>query len=478
MGLRAAEIAIILAELEPRLGSARLNRSHQADPHRLILEVKAPQQPALTLLICTAPSLTRIHEIEKRPPNPIRPLAFQMLLRAHVDGDRIERFTQAVDDRIVTFYFAGGHRLVAELTGRHANVFLLDAHGEILGSLLPNTGDARSLHTGATWQPPTSAPPAPKPSRFQGEDVNTQVRTHYARAETEHAVESLKSRLGARLRKALKKARRRERAIASDRERAAQAETFRRWGEALKAALHRIQPKAERVTVVDYLDPETPEIEIELDPQLTPAQNMEAFFKKHRKLTQSIEHIERREKQTRDEIARLQTWLKRLEAAGDDLTALRELKSDLPRAWFRSRTPAQEPRADERSLPYRTFESATGHRILVGRDARRNDELTFRHARGNDVWMHVRDYPGSHVVIPLQRNQTADKETLLDAATLAIAHSRAPDGATVEVAYTQAKHVRKPKGAKPGLVTITGEKTLYLAAEQTRLERLRSTLSA
>jgi predicted ribosome quality control (RQC) complex YloA/Tae2 family protein len=111
-------------------------------------------------------------------------------------------------------------------------------------------------------------------------------------------------------------------------------------------------------------------------------------------------------------------------------------------------------------------------RIWVGRNARDNDTLTFRFARGNDLWLHARGQTGSHVVVPGTGEAGPDGETLLDAAELAAHFSAARGEAFVEVASTRCKYVRKAKGAAPGAVTFSQERTIGLRHEPERLTRL------
>jgi predicted ribosome quality control (RQC) complex YloA/Tae2 family protein len=131
-------------------------------------------------------------------------------------------------------------------------------------------------------------------------------------------------------------------------------------------------------------------------------------------------------------------------------------------------------RRDLPTPPYRAYRSSTGALILVGRGSDRNDELTFKVARGNDLWLHTRDVPGAHVVVPTASlgGKPVDGETLLDAATLAAHHSNARGEAQVDVSYVLRKHVRKPPRAAPGLVTLSGAKTIRVRMEPARLERL------
>ena len=132
-------------------------------------------------------------------------------------------------------------------------------------------------------------------------------------------------------------------------------------------------------------------------------------------------------------------------------------------------------------LPYRTFEGVKGTEIRVGRTARDNDALSLKLCNGNDLWLHTADAPGSHVVLRTSVNARgkgkgkspeADPEELLDAAHLAVHFSPLRGAEKADVHVCPCKQVHKPKGAKPGLVTLSGGRTLQVRLEPERLERL------
>ena len=136
--------------------------------------------------------------------------------------------------------------------------------------------------------------------------------------------------------------------------------------------------------------------------------------------------------------------------------------------------PPPAPRTGRKAaarLPYRKFTSSSGAAILVGRSARDNDALTFRVARGNDLWLHVRGAQGSHVVVP-GAGEAPDSRTLADAALLAAHFSSARGADGVEVAWTRCKYVRKPRDAAPGSVLISQEKALRVRLDEARMAEL------
>jgi predicted ribosome quality control (RQC) complex YloA/Tae2 family protein len=215
------------------------------------------------------------------------------------------------------------------------------------------------------------------------------------------------------------------------------------------------------VEVADFYDGGTRRIELE--PALDAAQNVDRLFAGARKARRAGLEAGRRLLETLDELERVDEGLRSLQEDPEaDLGALADL---VPRRGRRQR------RRDEPRLPYRAWRTAGGVELRVGRGARDNDDLTFRHSRGNDIWLHVRGRPGAHVVIRNPGPQPAP-ELLLLAAQLALRHSGVKEGAREEVAWTRVKHVRKPKGLPPGKVMPTQVKVLYVEAASEELRGL------
>ncbi|MDA1196204.1 MAG: NFACT RNA binding domain-containing protein, partial [Planctomycetota bacterium] len=135
--------------------------------------------------------------------------------------------------------------------------------------------------------------------------------------------------------------------------------------------------------------------------------------------------------------------------------------------------PAPRPQqGPTKALPWRAYTSADGWTILVGRDARGNDELTMKHARPGDLFLHVRAAAGSHVIVPTQRGKTVPRDTLLDAAQLACHFSERRAADRNEVDYTPRRYVRKPRGSPAGLVRLERSRTLTVARNESQRERL------
>lgn len=212
--------------------------------------------------------------------------------------------------------------------------------------------------------------------------------------------------------------------------------------------------------------------ELALDPAKTARQSLEAIFARARRLRRGAPIAEARLADARRCLAELDSCEAALAAADADVDAIDErVRAILPREVRARSGPAPE-RAAARALPYRTFRASSGAKVLVGRGAARNDELTFRVAKPYHLWLHARGVSGAHVVVPIGRGQSCPADLLIDAAHLAAHFSDARGEPLLEVTTALRKHVRKPRGAPPGSVAVERERVVALRVEETRLARL------
>ncbi len=279
-------------------------------------------------------------------------------------------------------------------------------------------------------------------------------------------LEALKSALRKKLKRVVKKVE----ALESDLAKAARYRAYDRYGELLKSRLGEIRKGAASITVTDYFDPALTEIVLPLDPAKSPQGNMEDYFRKYRKFLSAEKEIPPRLLTAQAEVAALRESL----AALDRDEAPAELQVEgTPRRDQKVRPSRKEKTT---AKPFRRFMSEAGDALLVGRNSRENEELTFGLARSHDLWLHASGVPGSHVVLRREKGAEIRKESLLDAATLALQYSDLRKSGQGEVLYAYRKHVRKLRGAKPGLVTVTQDKHLFITLDRKRLQRLKESL--
>jgi predicted ribosome quality control (RQC) complex YloA/Tae2 family protein len=232
--------------------------------------------------------------------------------------------------------------------------------------------------------------------------------------------------------------------------------------------LHRVKRGAERAEIQEYDADGERTVLVPLDPSISPKENAERHFRLYRRLTRGAKRASERLSTLERMHGDLEAAIERVEkAAPHQLVPLGSRTK-------RVRPASHTRKAETATKPYREFRAEDETRVWVGRTAAGNDELTFRHARGNEFWLHARNVTGAHVVM---KTEAADppSETLLDAATLAAHFSDARGEPLVEISWTRAKYVHKAKGAPPGSVAMSHEHTLRVRIEATRLERLLAT---
>jgi len=197
---------------------------------------------------------------------------------------------------------------------------------------------------------------------------------------------------------------------------------------------------------------------------------MEDYFKKHRKYVAAEREIGPRLDDTERELQALQTERKTIEQGSWKPPAA---PPGRPAGPLSRHAGTRKKAGDRRAGPFRRFMSSDGLPIYVGRNASENELLTFGEGRPDDLWLHAHGTPGSHVLVRLDKGVEAPYETLRDAATLALLYSDLKKSGKGEVIYTRRKYVRKLKGKAPGTVTVTNEKTLFVALDRPRLDRLK-----
>ena len=242
-------------------------------------------------------------------------------------------------------------------------------------------------------------------------------------------------------------------------------EEYRLKGELLTANLHLARKGQDQVDVPNYYEEGMPLLRIELDPKLSPGQNAQRYFKLYQKArnaqTLASEQIEK----TTAELDYLEGQLDNLEKCREE-AELFELRAELERYGY---VKANHNRRQMKQLPPSRpmrFLSPAGRVILVGKNNLQNDRLTAT-AHPNEVWLHAKDMPGSHVIIV---DEEPDEETLLYAARLAALYSKGRGSSRVPVDYTLRRYVRKPNGAKPGFVIYTNQHTLTVQPAESTAE--------
>lgn len=244
---------------------------------------------------------------------------------------------------------------------------------------------------------------------------------------------------------------------------------YQKLGELLTANMHLVQKGDDKVTVIDYYDPEQKELTIELNPNKTPSENAQSFFKTYTKLRNSKEIMAEEIKKTEDEITYLEQILHQMDTARPE--DIEEIREELREEGYIKK---QKTRRNYKNKPKKPvpeqYTASDGTIILVGKNNKQNEYVTMKAANRNDIWLHTKDIPGSHVVI---RSDNPSEQTLLEAAQLAAYFSKSKYSSSVPVDYTQIRHVKKPNGSKPGFVTYDNQKTIFVTPKEDAIELLK-----
>ena len=520
MPLDAITVRYLAEELDRELAGSRIDRVHQPEKDLVLLTLRGSGQ-SRRLLLCFGSGNARVCLTETELENPAQPPMFCMLLRKYLIGARILHVRQPELERMLLFDLLtydelgapAAKTLAAELMGRHANLLLIDADGRILDAarrIDPETGPQRPLLPGLLF----SMPPRPDPRKYTGlspllrrelefrglpataeaalslgaeptlltengypkdfsflpilqygpsvesvrmESWSALLDTFYAERDRQ---EHLRSRARS-LTKLVKNARTRtERKLAARLGELAASEDRgidRRRGDLITANIWRMQPGQSELAAEDFYEEDVPLVTIPLDPRKTPQQNAAAYYRQYTKKKAAHEHLQSLIEENRAELAYLGSVADELERAADRQD-LEDIRAELEQAGYLRRQKAGKQKRPKPSQPLR-FTAPSGLEILVGRSNVQNDELTFRTARRTDLWLHAQKLHGAHVILCCGGSEP-DEADVYRAACLAAGHSEGRQAGRVAVDAAMVRNVKKPKGARPGQVIYTGQRTI------------------
>ena len=344
---------------------------------------------------------------------------------------------------------------------------LWEAYKEIAAYFNPPYENPLALVNRKNQNDPVAVSPLPL-HQFHGGDsltfdtMSEALNAYYDMVVVNESIQSERRALRQVLDKLLDAADRKIVRLKHDLANAEQAEDYRIKGELLTSNLHRIQRGAPSIEAQNYYAPELDNVKIELDPTLSPAENAQGYFKKYTKAKRGRSVINQLIAESHAEQKVLQSYVPEIQQAetADELEAIRE--EFVKKGWIKER---KNGRAKQRAVgsTFQKYTSPDGFQIYVGRNSKENDLLLRRIASGRDMWLHTKQIRGSHVLIRNPENKPGiPMPTLLQAAQIAAFFSKGKHASHVPVDYTWARYVVKPKGAAPGYVHYSREKTLYV----------------
>lgn len=287
-------------------------------------------------------------------------------------------------------------------------------------------------------------------------------------------LESMKTNLLKNLKDFLNKAYKKQEHLEQDFMKAEENKKYKEWGELLTAYAHQYKKGDTKAVLEDFYTGE--KVEIDLDPRYTPVQNAQRYFKIYNKSRNAIKHLEELMRKNQEEINYLESVAIAIREA-ESLEELEEIIEEIEKEGYIKEKKKRSKNAIIKSSP-RRFISSDGLEILVGRNNRQNDILTLKQADKNDLWLHTKDIPGTHVIVKLPPKIKSIHEvpdaTLEEAAALAAYYSKAKEADKVPVDYTFRSNVKKPSGAKPGMVIYDNYWTIIANPHDERIKKLLS----
>jgi predicted ribosome quality control (RQC) complex YloA/Tae2 family protein len=462
-------IKLIVDEVAPILTGRAPGKIFQLGPTSLAIDFRLPEAGYLFISVNpSAPRLylikRRVRELEKQS-NPLT--SFALGLRKEFADTSLVHIEKESSDRIVWFALTGEdelgtpkeRKLVAQLTGRSANLLLLDDRNTIIHTLRPspsgvmNTGDIYEKSNAG--QPVTTRNQTGLVSLIRSSDASPSETAdrYFTSLLAEKAKASRIATARAELRRKVSQQERLLRQLQSDFGEHENPDEHKRIGDLLLANLTTAKRDGRQVTLIDYFADDAPTLDVEIDASASLPEEATRRFGLYARSKRAIEQIKKRMQMVSSRLRELdaeQQSLERRIAAGQFPAPVIESKA----ANAAPGSDRRQEKERKRVPGTRQYQSVDGFEILVGRTANDNDHLTFKIAKPNDLWLHAADYGGSHVVVRNSTRKEIPHRTLIEAAQLAAYFSQAKKNPKADVHYIERKFVSKIKGAKPGLVRL------------------------
>jgi predicted ribosome quality control (RQC) complex YloA/Tae2 family protein len=472
VSLNWKEINLILEELD--LPGSQIQGAVQSTFD--VIGLHLYRRGTVNLLIALTPGACRMHETFRPFPKTDKPLRFAQFLNSRIVNGWIEEAVQLGENRIVRLTVRRGEnrfRLYIRLWSNAANFIVTDENGAVLDAMrrLPKKGEV----SGGRYAPEENSDDRgsrdyairdlPGNASERGDNTfNKKIDDFYAESGGALSLEALREQARRncegsidRLTAALEKLRAKADEFAS-------ADQLREYGDIILANAAAINPDDEWLEADNFFATDTGEtVRIKLDSRIAPAAQAEHYYEQYRKAKKGLADIQAEIENGEKELREVEERLALLLREENPLVLAKLLKTG-----NRPFSPAVEKDKKRPGLSFRRGEWL----IIVGRDAAENDALLRRHVKGNDLWLHVRDFPGSYVFIKQRAGKTFPLEILLDAGNLAIFYSKGRNNGEGDLFYTPVKYLRRAKNGPKGLVIPTQEKNLHVKVDEKRLKEL------
>jgi len=486
MSLNWKEINLILEETD--LPGAQIQKAVQSAFDVLCLKLYG-KGGVKTLLVSISPLACRLHETFDSVPKSAKPLRFAEFLNSRIINGRIEEAVQLGNDRIVRISVKRNSDegeeqrffIYIRLWSNAANVIVTDAEGKVLDAMRrqPKKGEV----SGGFYRPePPSGANEKSDKEFQirsfSEDLlvglphdasfNQKIDSFYRQEGGALSLDALRDEAKRKVEASIDRLIASQEKLKEKKEDFSRAERFKEYGDIIFSNINLIKSGDEWLEVNGFSEDgeNANTVRIKIDPHKKPSACAEDYYEQYRKAKSGLAEVQNQIEEGERELLRLEETLKSLLAETNPLVLNKLLRTSLVKGKLTS--PARQDDIKRPGLSFRRKDWL----IIVGRDAAENDALLRKHVKGNDLWLHARDYAGSYVFIKQRPGKTIPLDILLDAGNLAIFYSKGRKNGGGDLFYTQAKNLRRVKGGPKGLVLPTHEKNLSIKLEDERLKEL------
>ena len=252
--------------------------------------------------------------------------------------------------------------------------------------------------------------------------------------------------------------------------RAQDGEIYNIYGNLLLSNLHLIKKGDDKVNVINFYSENGELITIDLKKENTPSQNAQMYFKRYNKAKNAINHLKGLIEENRANVRFLEEQLYYL-ANAENFSEADEILVEVEKAGFIKQNKKKTGIKRSEKTEFFRYESCDGYEILAGKNSVQNNLLTFKLASKDDIWLHAKDIPASHVILKTNKGNYTES-ALADAAEIAVYHSKLKDSTKVAVDYTYVRNVKKISSSEYGNVTFTDNKTVYITADQRKIKEL------
>ncbi|WP_059360371.1 NFACT RNA binding domain-containing protein [Parachlamydia acanthamoebae] len=457
MSLNRTEIAHLIVELQCLQGAQILD-CIQKEARQLFLVFKTTKGSILTLLLGFQEPFLRFHLTSQKQRVTHGELSRKLYF--FLQDSYVMKIEQLNDDRILQVTFQKEkqlYRLVGEFFSKRPNLFLLDSQNHILASL--NSVSAGVYIVPSLRPPDSSAPNAPILS-------SQEIESRYLVLEKAAVFQKEKQSLHREIRDKIKKCEKYRLKHTQELQQLEKWKDFQEEGELIQANLFRIKKGMASLEVEDWFHAGQLRV-LTFDIHEEPAERIAQLFRQAKKRKGGIERCQAQLIQASIDLEQWESALVLAEKAVMEVDL-----QNIRNKWLLHR-PAEKQK-ETIALPFFEYQSEVGLKIWVGKGAKQNERLTFSYAKGSDWWLHVRDFPGAHVVIRVAKGQRPDRESLKDAFQLALAYSKAKNQGKAEILLTQCKHVSRFGRKKIGQVHVSSHEIFLESFDSERFQKIKN----